>query len=84
MHRHVRSPWQKGGVENTIGRLRRYLPRKTNLDTLSFAQLRTVAKRLNETSGKCLDSPPPRPQGHSFLPQPVHFKRESTFLPAPG
>ena len=28
------APWQKGGVENAIGRLRRYLPRKTNLDTL--------------------------------------------------
>lgn len=51
----VRSPWQKGGVENTIGRLRRYLPRKTNLDTLSPAQLRAFAKRLNDTPRKCLD-----------------------------
>jgi transposase, IS30 family len=25
-----RSPWQKGGVENSIGRLRRYLPRHTH------------------------------------------------------
>ena len=25
------SPWQKGGVENAIGRLRRTLPRKTDL-----------------------------------------------------
>ena len=25
------SPWQKGGVENAIGRLRRFLPRKMNL-----------------------------------------------------
>ncbi len=55
MRRHLRSPWQKGGVENTIGRLRRYLPRKTNLDTLFPALLRTVAKRLNDTPGKCLD-----------------------------
>ena len=29
------SPWQKGGVENAIGRLRRTLPRKTDLATLS-------------------------------------------------
>src|SRR6266496_4935555 len=28
------SPWQKGGTENAIGRLRRPLPRKTNLATL--------------------------------------------------
>jgi IS30 family transposase len=51
----VRSPWQKGGVENIIGRLRRYLPRKTNLDTLSPAQLRDHATRLNNTPRKCLD-----------------------------
>ena len=25
------SPWQKGGVENAIGRMRRSLPRKTDL-----------------------------------------------------
>lgn len=51
----VRSPWQKGGIENTIGRLRRLLPRKTDLDTLSFAQLRACAQRLNDTPRKCLD-----------------------------
>lgn len=51
----VRSPWQKGGVENTIGRLRRVLPRKTNLDALSTAHLRAIVKRLNDTPRKCLD-----------------------------
>ncbi len=51
----VRSPWQKGGVENTIGRLRRFLPRRTNLDTLTPAQLRDYAQRLNDTPRKCLD-----------------------------
>ena len=51
----VRSPWQKGGVENAIGRLRRYLPRKTNLDTLSHKQLRACVDRFNNTPRKCLD-----------------------------
>ncbi len=51
----VRSPWQKGGVENTIGRLRRSLPRKTNLDALTPSQLRDHASRLNDTPRKCLD-----------------------------
>lgn len=51
----VRSPWQKGGVENTIGRLRRFLPRKTNLDTLSHATLRACINRFNNTPRKCLD-----------------------------
>lgn len=51
----VRSPWQKGGVENVIGRLRRYLPRKTDLESLSPEQLRDHANRLNDTPRKCLD-----------------------------
>lgn len=51
----VRSPWQKGGVENTIGRLRRILPRKTNLEAVSRSQLRAYADRLNNTPRKCLD-----------------------------
>ncbi|MEH3041545.1 MAG: IS30 family transposase [Sphingomonas paucimobilis] len=51
----VRCPWQKGSVENTIGRLRRILPRKTDLDALSPARLRAIAQRLNDTPGKCLD-----------------------------
>jgi|SRR5579872_1782157 len=28
------SPWQKGGIENAIGRLRHQLPRKTDLNAL--------------------------------------------------
>ncbi len=51
----VRSPWQKGGVENTIGRLRHLLPRKTNLDTISHSKLRAYANRLNNIPRKCLD-----------------------------
>jgi len=27
----VHAPWQKGGIENPIGRLRRFLPRRTNI-----------------------------------------------------
>ena len=32
----TRSPWQKGGVENGIGRLRRFLPRTTNMKELTW------------------------------------------------
>src|SRR5207248_7798984 len=28
------SPWQKGGIENAIGRIRRFIPRNTDLATL--------------------------------------------------
>ena len=49
------SPWQKGGVENTIGRLRRSLPRKTDLQLVGPDELQRLAKRLNDTPRKCLD-----------------------------
>ena len=48
------SPWQKGGVENSIGRLRRSLPRKTDLNSITAAALRRLAQR-NDTPRKCLD-----------------------------
>jgi transposase, IS30 family len=49
------SPWQKGGVENSIGRLRRPLPRKTDLNGMTAADLRRHVQRLNNTPRKCLD-----------------------------
>jgi len=49
------SPWQKGGVENSIGRLRRWLPRKTDLNLLTANDLRRYVQRLNNTPRKCLD-----------------------------
>jgi len=49
------SPWQKGGVENTVGRLRRSLPRKTDLKSMSAAKIKQCVQRLNNTPRKCLD-----------------------------
>jgi IS30 family transposase len=51
----VRSPWQKGGVENAIGRLRRHLPRKTDLASLSDDDIDAHTLRYNNTPRKCLD-----------------------------
>jgi len=51
----VRSPWQKGGIENAIGRLRRFLPRKTNLDAIDQASILAAAHQYNHTPRKCLD-----------------------------
>ena len=75
------APWQKGGVENAIGRLRRTLPRKTDLATLSdrrFAQLLTA---YNSTPRKCLDFQTP---AELFLGQLLHFKCESTSRSSAG
>ena len=49
------SPWQKGGVENAIGRLRRRLPRKTNLASLFRSEFVNIVKTYNDTPRKCLD-----------------------------
>jgi IS30 family transposase len=48
------SPWQKGGIENAIGRLRRMLPRKTDLDLVSPSTLMQFIDRYNNTPRKCL------------------------------
>ena len=46
--------WQKGGVENTNGRLRRWIPRTTNLDEMSEQDIQEIAMTLNTTPRKCL------------------------------
>ena len=50
----TRSPWQKGGVENAIGRLRRPLPRKTRLVDFSEAAFTQIIQLYNNTPRKCL------------------------------
>jgi IS30 family transposase len=49
------APWQKGGIENAIGRMRRSLPRKSDLAAISQHQLNTLLARYNDTPRKCLD-----------------------------
>ncbi len=49
------SPWQKGGIENAVGRLRRMLPRNTDLSTISDPDLERITRALNTTPRKCLD-----------------------------
>jgi transposase, IS30 family len=71
-------PWQKGGVENAIGRLRRRLPRKTDLATVSSKQLRQLAALYNHTPRKCLGWQTPAEVFSKLL----HFKCESTFPPS--
>ena len=48
------APWQKGGVENAILRLRRKLPRKSDLARISKAELDQMIQNYNDTPRKCL------------------------------
>lgn len=47
--------WEKGAVENAIGRIRKYLPKKTSLENLSRQKLAWVVSEYNKTPRKCLD-----------------------------
>jgi IS30 family transposase len=52
---HPRKPQQRGTVENTIGLIRQHIKRKTNLDTLSDADIKDIEDQLNFRPRKCLD-----------------------------
>ena len=74
----VRAPWQKGGVEHAIGRLRRFLPRKTKVASLSPRLFALVLQAYNNTPRKCLGWLTP---AEVFNQQVLHFKCECSFLP---
>ena len=48
------SPWQKGSVENSIGRLRRDLPRSTTPNDYSQNDFEDIIEAHNHTPRKCL------------------------------
>ena len=72
------SPWQKGGVENAIGRMRRTLPRKTDLAELSDDRFVLLLQAYNNTPRKCLGY---RTPAEIFSNQVLHLKCESTSQP---
>lgn len=74
------SPWQKGGVENAIGRLRRRLPRKTDLATVSSQRLQQLSALYNAIPRKCLGYRNPA----EALSKLLHFKCEFTSPPSRG
>ncbi|MBU0650208.1 IS30 family transposase [Patescibacteria group bacterium] len=51
---HPYHSWEKGTVENTIGRIRRYLPKGTDLKQVSQVKISELEYILNTTPRKCL------------------------------
>ncbi len=47
--------WEKGTVENTNGLIRRFLPKRTNFDTISPLKIQKVEHWLNHRPRKCLN-----------------------------
>ncbi len=69
------APWQKGGIENAIGRTRRPLPRKTDLAQIDDRQLQLYLLAYNTTERKCLEWNAP---ADAFCNQLLRFKRGFT------
>jgi IS30 family transposase len=47
--------WEKGTVENTIGLVRRFLPKKTDFAIIPSKKIRTIERWLNHRPRKCLN-----------------------------
>ena len=73
------APWQKGGIENAIGRIRRFIPRKTDLATLSDSRFHQLIRAYNNIPRKCLAF---RTPAEAFCDTLLHFDCESTFPPS--
>jgi IS30 family transposase len=61
------SPWQKGGVENMNARIRRFVPKRSNLEYISEEYLEKVIALINNTPRKCLGFKTPRQVWNNFL-----------------
>lgn len=51
---HAYHSWEKGTVENTNGRIRRYIPKGVSIDTISDEYIAALEEKLNTTPRKCL------------------------------
>ncbi len=75
------APWQKGGIENAIGRIRRFIPRKTDLATISDERFNQIIRAYNNIPRKCLAFKTP---AEVFSDKLLHFECESTSSPSRG
>lgn len=51
---HPYHAWEKGTVENTVGRIRRYFPKGESLDKITPEKIAWVERKINSTPRKCL------------------------------
>lgn len=52
---HPYSSWERGTMENSFGRLRRFIPKKTSLKNYSNADIQGFQNIMNHTPRKCLN-----------------------------
>ena len=64
---HAYHSWEKGTVENTIGRLRRYFPKGLSLDQISDDYVTNIEEEMNNTPRKCLSFMTPNEKKQELL-----------------
>lgn len=52
--------WEKGSVENVLGIVRRYLPKKTDFGKIKNRTIKWIEDRINNRPRKCLDYKTPK------------------------
>lgn len=52
--------WEKGTVENTIGLIRRFFPKKTDFARIGYYEIKRVEQLLNNRPRKCLNYATPQ------------------------
>jgi transposase, IS30 family len=57
---HPYSSWEKGTIENTFQRLRRFIPKRSRLSQYSDDDISAIVDKMNSTPRKCLDWKTPK------------------------
>lgn len=63
---HAYHSWEKGTVENTNGRIRRFIPKGVSIDNLTDEYIAAVEHKLNSTPRKCLQYKTPYEMMHKL------------------
>lgn len=64
---HAYASWEKGTVENTNGRIRRFIKKGRSIDTVSEEEVMEIEHTLNSTPRKCLDFLTPYEKMHQLI-----------------
>lgn len=51
---HAYHSWEKGTNENTVGRVRKFIPKGTTVDPITVQQIQWIEDSVNDTPRKCL------------------------------